>query len=65
MKIIKLRINADTEADLREFAELLTAIPEVARTGGMTVRENYRDEGFRGYLTVIVDDKENASDKRN
>jgi len=55
MAIIKVRLSADTEEDLRAFAHRISAMPAV-EADELSTRANYRDRGFRGYLTVVTED---------
>jgi hypothetical protein len=51
-RIIQVRLCGEPE-DVTELAALIAEIPGITATG-VSLRENYRDRGVRGYLTVTV-----------
>ena len=50
--IVQVRLSGEHE-DLARLAAVITALPELTVTA-MSLRENYRDPGMRGYLTVAM-----------
>ena len=57
--IVHVRLSGE-QGDLTRLAAAITALPGLTVTA-MSLRENYRDPGMRGYLTVTMpkDVKEN------
>jgi hypothetical protein len=59
--IVHVRLSGRHE-DLTRLAAAITALPGLTVTA-MSLRENYRDPGMRGYLTVAMpQDTEEESD---
>ena len=50
--IVNVRLSGERE-DLTRLAGLITNLPGLTVTA-MSLRENYRDPGMRGYLTVAM-----------
>ena len=50
--IVQVRLSGE-QGDLTRLAAAITALPGLAVTA-MSLRENYRDPGMRGYLTVAM-----------
>jgi hypothetical protein len=62
--IVHIRLSGERE-DLAKLAAAITALPGLTVTA-MSLRENYRDPGMRGYLTVVIPqdaEKENGNAK--
>lgn len=51
-RIVQVRLCGEPE-DVARLAELIAEIPGVTATG-VSLRDNYRDPGVRGYLTVLT-----------
>jgi hypothetical protein len=54
-RIVQVRLSGAPE-DVTRLAALLAEIPGVTATGA-GLRENRKDPGVRGYLTVAINDK--------
>jgi hypothetical protein len=54
-RIVQVRLSGAPE-DVTRFAAMLAQIPGVTATG-IGLRENRRDPGVRGYLTVAINDE--------
>ena len=54
MDIIKLRIMAASRQQVRQFADFL-ATTEGIQTDGVSVHPNYKGDGFREYVTAVMD----------
>ncbi len=50
--IVHVRLSGQ-HGDLTRLADAITALPGLTVTA-MSLRENYRDPGMRGYLTVAM-----------
>lgn len=62
--IVHVRLSGE-RGDLTRLAAAITALPGLTVTA-MSLRDNYRDPGMRGYLTVAMPQdpgKENADAK--
>jgi hypothetical protein len=62
--IVRIRLSGERE-DLTKLAAAITALPGLTVTA-MSLRENYRDPGMRGYLTAVIAqsaEKENGNAK--
>ena len=55
--IVHVRLSGERE-DLTRLADAISAVPGLTVTA-LSLRQNYRDPGMRGYLTVaIIQDEE-------
>jgi hypothetical protein len=50
--IVQVRLSGEPE-DIARLAALIAEIPGLTATG-VSLRENYRDPGARGYLAVTI-----------
>ena len=50
--IVHVRLSGERE-DLTKLAAAISALPELTVTA-LSLRQNYRDPGMRGYLTVAL-----------
>jgi len=59
MRIVKVRLSGEQD-DIRVIAELISRIPGVS-ADGLDMKANYRNPGYRGYLTVVYPGKDHEN----